>query len=204
MCRGGRMFAPTKVWRKWHRRCNVRLRSRRHRRALPRPRPRPPHRDVPEFPLVVSDSAEGVEKTAQAIKVLKQLGAYADAEKAKDSVGIRPGVGKMRNRRYINLIVYGTEGSKIVKAFRNLTGVDVANVERLKLNPYFRSARRMAVLAEAARVKARKDKIDSKTVRSQTRRRPSFHHCRDRDGQARRVLDAAALSPWTCAAPKSR
>jgi large subunit ribosomal protein L4e len=87
---------------------------------------------VPEFPLVVSDSAEGVEKTAQAIKVLKQLGAYADTEKAKDSVGIRPGVGKMRSRKG-PLIVYGTEGSKIVKAFRNLTGVDVANVERLNL-----------------------------------------------------------------------
>jgi len=69
--------------------------------------------------------------------VLTQLGAYADAKKAKDSVGIRPGKGKMRNRRYINrkgpLIVYGTEGSKIVKAFRNLPGVDVANVERLNL-----------------------------------------------------------------------
>ena len=43
----------------------------------------------------------------------------------------------MRNRRYINrkgtLIVYSTEGSKIVKAFRNLPGVYVANVERLNL-----------------------------------------------------------------------
>jgi large subunit ribosomal protein L4e len=69
--------------------------------------------------------------------MLKQLGAYVDAEKAKDSVGIRLGKGKMRNRRYINrkgpLIVYGTEGSKIIKAFRNLPGVDVANVERLNL-----------------------------------------------------------------------
>ncbi|VAI38022.1 unnamed protein product [Triticum turgidum subsp. durum] len=231
MCRGGRMFAR-----------GHRIES------------------VPEFPLVVSDSAEGIEKTAQAIKVLKQLGAYADAEKAKESVGIRPGKGKMRNRRYINrkgpLIVYGTEGSKIVKAFRNLPGVDVANVERLnlldlapgghlgrfviwtesafkkldevygsfeassskkkgfvlprpkmtnadlgrlinsdevqsvvkpinkevkrrearknplknaaavlKLNPYFGTARRMAVLAEAARVKARKEKINSKRTK---------------------------------------
>ena len=23
MCRGGRMFAPTKTWRRWHRRINV-------------------------------------------------------------------------------------------------------------------------------------------------------------------------------------
>merc|ERR1712002_554777 len=23
MCRGGRMYAPTKTWRRWHRRCNI-------------------------------------------------------------------------------------------------------------------------------------------------------------------------------------
>ncbi|XP_020256160.1 60S ribosomal protein L4-1-like, partial [Asparagus officinalis] len=93
--------------------------------------------NVPELPLVVSDSIESIEKTSAAIKALKQIGAFDDAEKAKDSTGIRPGKGKMRNRRYISrkgpLIVYGTEGSKIVKAFRNIPGVDVANVERLNL-----------------------------------------------------------------------
>ncbi|CDY11231.1 BnaA03g00670D [Brassica napus] len=93
--------------------------------------------NVPEMPLVVSDSAEAVEKTSAAIKVLKQIGAYDDAEKAKDSIGIRSGVGKMRNRRYIcrkgPLVVYGTEGAKIVKAFRNITGVELCHVERLNL-----------------------------------------------------------------------
>jgi hypothetical protein len=44
-----------------------------------------------------------VEALKEAIKILKQVGAYADAEKAKDSVQIRPSKGKMRNRRYINL-----------------------------------------------------------------------------------------------------
>ncbi|KAF5940763.1 hypothetical protein HYC85_021930 [Camellia sinensis] len=92
---------------------------------------------VPEIPLVVSDSTEGIEKTSSAIKALKQIGAYPDAEKAKDSQAIRPGKGKMRNRRYISrkgpLIVYGTEGSKLVKAFRNIPGVEIANVERLNL-----------------------------------------------------------------------
>uniref|UniRef100_A0A0D9W049 Large ribosomal subunit protein uL4 C-terminal domain-containing protein n=1 Tax=Leersia perrieri TaxID=77586 RepID=A0A0D9W049_9ORYZ len=267
MCRGGRMFAPTKIWRRWHRRVNVRLRriavaSALAATAVPSLVLARGHRieGVPEFPLVVSDSIESIEKTAQSIKVLKEIGAYADAEKAKDSVGIRPGKGKMRNRRYINrkgpLIVYGTEGSKIVKAFRNLPGVDVANVERLnlldlapgghlgrfviwtecafkkldeiyggfdspalkkkgfvlprpkmanadlsrlinsdevqsvvkpinkevkrrearrnplknvaavlKLNPYFGTARKMAALAEAARVKARTGKLDSKRTK---------------------------------------
>ncbi|KAG5582588.1 hypothetical protein H5410_053215 [Solanum commersonii] len=92
---------------------------------------------VPELPLVVSDSIEGIEKTSNAIKALKQVGAYPDAEKAKDSHAIRTGKGKMRNRRYISrkgpLIVYGTEGAKLVKAFRNIPGVEICHVERLNL-----------------------------------------------------------------------
>ncbi|KAA8549520.1 hypothetical protein F0562_001462 [Nyssa sinensis] len=144
MCRGGRMFAPTKIWRRWHRKINVNQKryavaSAIAASAVPSLVLARGHRieSVPEIPLVVSDTAEGIEKTSYAIKALKQIGAYPDAEKAKDSHSIRPGKGKMRNRRYISrkgpLIVYGTEGSKIVKAFRNIPGVEVANVERLNL-----------------------------------------------------------------------
>ncbi|RDY13862.1 60S ribosomal protein L4-1, partial [Mucuna pruriens] len=144
MCRGGRMFAPTKIWRRWHRKINVNQKryavvSAIAASAIPSLVLARGHRieTVPELPLVVSDSAEGVEKTKEAIKVLKQIGAFPDAEKAKDSHGIRPGKGKMRNRRYISrkgpLVVYGTEGAKAVKAFRNVPGVEVANVERLNL-----------------------------------------------------------------------
>lgn len=264
MCRGGRMFAPTRIWRRWHRKINVNQKryavvSAIAASAVPALVMARGHRieTVPELPLVISDSAEGVEKTSAAIKVLKQIGAYPDVEKAKDSHSIRPGKGKMRNRRYIArkgpLIVYGTEGSKLVKAFRNIPGVEIANVERLnllklapgghlgrfviwtksafekldsiygsfdkvsekkngyvlprakmvnadlariinsdevqsvvrptkkgvkraplkknplknlnvlvKLNPYAKTARRMALLAEAERVKAKKEKLDKK------------------------------------------
>ncbi|KAK1285193.1 60S ribosomal protein L4 [Acorus calamus] len=144
MCRGGRMFAPTKIWRRWHRRVNIKQKryavaSALAASAIPALVMARGHRieTVPELPLVISDSVESIEKTSSAIKILKQVGAYPDAEKAKDSHAIRTGKGKMRNRRYINrkgpLIVYGTEGSKLVKAFRNIPGVDVANVDRLNL-----------------------------------------------------------------------
>lgn len=144
MCRGGRMFAPTKIWRRWHRKINVNQKryavvSAIAASAIPSLVMARGHRveSVPEMPLVISDSAESVEKTSAAIKVLKEIGAYPDAEKAKDSHAIRPGKGKMRNRRYISrkgpLIVYGTEGAKLVKAFRNIPGVEVANVDRLNL-----------------------------------------------------------------------
>lgn len=144
MCRGGRMFAPTKIWRRWHRQVNVT--QKRHAvvsaiaaSAVPSLVLARGHRieEVPELPLVVSDSAEGVEKTNAALKLLKQIGAFSDAEKAKDSHAIRAGKGKMRNRRYISrkgpLVVYGTEGAKLVKAFRNIPGVEVAHVSRLNL-----------------------------------------------------------------------
>ncbi|KAH6806505.1 Ribosomal protein L4/L1 family, partial [Perilla frutescens var. frutescens] len=137
MCRGGRMFAPTKIWRRWHRQVNVT--QKRHAvvsaiaaSAVPSLVLARGHKieEVPELPLVVSDAAEAVEKTNAALKVLKQIGAFSDAEKAKNSHGIRPGKGKMRNRRYISrkgpLVVYGTEGAKLVKAFRNIPGVESA------------------------------------------------------------------------------
>lgn len=144
MCRGGRMFAPTKIWRRWHRKINVNQKryavvSAIAATAIPSLVMARGHRieSVPEMPLVVSDAAEAVEKTSAALKVLKQIGAFDDAEKAKDSIAIRPGKGKMRNRRYISrkgpLIVYATEGAKLVKAFRNIPGVDIVNVERLNL-----------------------------------------------------------------------
>lgn len=144
MCRGGRMFAPTKIWRKWHRKINVNQKryaivSAIAATAIPSLVMARGHKieAVPELPLVVSDNVESVEKTSSALKVLKQIGALPDVEKAKDSVQIRPGKGKMRNRRYINrkgpLIVYATEGAKLVKAFRNITGIDICHVDRLNL-----------------------------------------------------------------------
>ncbi|KAL5708945.1 60S ribosomal protein L4 [Ranunculus cassubicifolius] len=144
MCRGGRMFAPTKRWRRWHRKININQKryavvSAIAASAVPSLLKARGHKieNVPEIPLVISDSAEGIEKTSAAIKALKSVGAYDDVEKAKDSEKIRPGKGKMRNRRYVSkkgpLVVYGTEGSKLVKSFRNIPGVEVANVERLNL-----------------------------------------------------------------------
>ncbi|KAH6826447.1 Ribosomal protein L4/L1 family [Perilla frutescens var. hirtella] len=144
MCRGGRMFAPTKIWRRWHRQVNV---TQKHHAVIsaiaasvvPSFVLARGHKieEVPELPLVVSDAAEAIEKTNAALKVLKQIGAFSDAEKAKNSHGIRPGKGKMRNRRYISrkgpLVVYGTEGAKLVKAFRNIPGVEVAHVSHLNL-----------------------------------------------------------------------
>lgn len=143
MCRSGRMFAPTKTWRKWH--YKITLNQRRYATAsaiaassvaaLVEARG---HKigEVPEIPLVVDDAVESFTKTKKAIALLERLGAYEDVEKVKNSRHIRAGKGKMRNRRYVQstgpLIVY-KENKGIVSAFRNLPGVKLVRVEHLSV-----------------------------------------------------------------------
>lgn len=76
MCRGGRMFAPIKVWRKWHHRINKNQRraatcSALAASALPALVMARGHRidTVAEVPLVVANDIESVSKTKDAVKV---------------------------------------------------------------------------------------------------------------------------------------
>ncbi|PNH04532.1 60S ribosomal protein L4-2 [Tetrabaena socialis] len=143
MCRGGRMFAPTKVWRRWHRKININQKryavcSALAASALPALVMARGHRieQVAEVPLVLSDAVEGVKKTSKALEILKKVGALADVEKSADSKSLRAGKGKMRNRRYVMrkgpLVVFANDEG-ISKAFRNLPGVEVTSVDRLNL-----------------------------------------------------------------------
>merc|ERR1711968_249907 len=143
MCRGGRMFNPTKTWRKWQRKINVNQRryavcSALAASALPSLVMARGHKvdNVPECPLVVDSAMEAVDKTSKAMKVLEAIGASDDVEKCKNSRQIRSGKGKMRNRRYVQrrgpLVVY-SEDNGITKAFRNLPGVELCDVSRLNL-----------------------------------------------------------------------
>jgi large subunit ribosomal protein L4e len=143
MCRGGRMFAPNKIWRKWHKKISVNQRRYAVSCALaatgvPALVMARGHKidEVPEFPLVLSDSLNRVSKTKDAIAILQQCGAFADVQKSKDSKKIHVGVGKMRNRRHTQrkgpMIVYDvSEG--LDKAFRNLPGVELSLVDNLSL-----------------------------------------------------------------------
>ena len=91
---------------------------------------------VPEVPLVVSDAAQSLSKTSAALALLKQVGAMADVSKSKASKLLHTGKGKMRNRRYTMrrgpLVVYDQDEG-IQAAFRNIPGVELAQVERLNL-----------------------------------------------------------------------
>jgi len=144
MCRGGRMFAPTKTWRKWHKKINLNQRryavsSALAASAIPALVMARGHKidNVPEIPLVISDDLSTIDKTKKAMAALEKFGAADDVRKAKASRNIRRGKGKMRNRRYTMrrgpLIIYSDESKDIVKSFRNLSGVELVHVGRLNL-----------------------------------------------------------------------
>merc|ERR1712241_1266509 len=107
MCRSGRMFAPTKTWRKWHRRVNRKMRK-----------------------YAICSAV-----AASALPGLLMARGH-NVEKAKESRKVRTGVGKIRNRRHVMrkgpLVIYANDNG-ITRAFRNLPGVTLLNVSRLNI-----------------------------------------------------------------------
>jgi len=147
MCRGGRMFGATKVWRRWHIKISKGQRRFATCSALSASALAPlvlarGHRieTIAEVPLVVADAdIDAVSKTKEAIALLKALGASAELERVAATRGIRSGKGKARNRRYVQrrgpLVIHNKErGNEALScAFRNVQGVDLCNVHRLNL-----------------------------------------------------------------------
>jgi large subunit ribosomal protein L4e len=148
-CRSGRMFAPTKVWRKWHQKINLGqkrfatasaiaasssaalLLARGHHISA-----------IPEVPLVVSSTAFGggaIRKTSAAVGLLHAVGAGPDMEKVRASRKLRAGKGKLRGRRHKQrrgpLVVFDPEkdGKELGRAFRNIPGVESCSVYALNL-----------------------------------------------------------------------
>ena len=137
------MFAPTKTWRKWHRKINTNQKryavaSALAASAVPALVMARGHNieEVPEVPLVLDTSLEATSKTSVAKDILSAVGAYDDVEKAGNSKKIRAGKGKMRNRRYTMrrgpLVIYKSNDG-VEQAFRNLPGVELCCVDRLSL-----------------------------------------------------------------------
>jgi len=147
MCRKGRMFAPTKIWRRWHVKVNLNQKRFASCSALAATAVAPlvmarGHRinGIAEVPLVVADNdIQGISKTKDAVSFLVALGLQPELKKVEDSRHVRAGKGKARNRKYVQskgpLIVHNKnrENSTIEQAFRNIPGVELSNVTRLNL-----------------------------------------------------------------------
>jgi large subunit ribosomal protein L4e len=143
MCRGGRMYAPTKVWRKWHRKINMKQKRQAVVSAIAATAllslvQARGHRvdETSEIPLVLVDEVEKVTKTRDAVDVLKDVGVYPDIERVIKSKTMRAGKGKLRGRRFVQrrgpLVIYN-EDDGITRAFRNVPGIDLCSASRLNL-----------------------------------------------------------------------
>merc|ERR1711923_328463 len=143
MCRGGRMFAPLKTWRRWHKKCNINQRRYAMTSAIaatgvPALVMAKGHKvdEVPEIPLVVSNAAQEYKKTKQAVDLLKQLGAWDDVKRVYATRRMRAGRGKSRDRKHVQklgpAIIYAQDNG-IVRAFRNIPGVEVLDVNNLNV-----------------------------------------------------------------------
>lgn len=87
------------------------------------------------LPVVVEDEIEAIEKTSDFQEALVKIGVGDDLVRAREGKHQRPGIGKLRGRRYktprsILFVVSGLE-APVLTAARNLTGVDVATPEML-------------------------------------------------------------------------
>merc|ERR1712050_291858 len=133
------MSNPTKTWRRWHRKINTT--QKRHAMAAAISATGVPAlvmarghqiQECHEFPLVVSDGAQGIQKTKDAVALFKGLGAEDELTRVIASRKIRCGKGKMRNRRYVMrkgpLVVYEKDEG-IAKSFRNIPGVECCSVD---------------------------------------------------------------------------
>ena len=133
MCRGGHMFAPTKTYRRWHRKVNVAqkryaIASAIAATGVPALVMAKGHRvdHVAELPLVISDKVQSYTKTKEAHIFLKKSKAYSDIEQVYKSKRFRAGKGKMRDRKRIMkkgpLVIYDQDqvsGSKFNLIWHN-------------------------------------------------------------------------------------
>ena len=142
MCRGGHMFAPLKVYRKWHQKTNLRERRHAVASALAASAVAPlvmarGHKieNVTEIPLVVDNL--NYTKTKDVLNALLTLGLKDELTRVALSKKIRSGKGKMRNRRYVKrrgpLIIHDISEKEIRLSARNILGVDTCRVQKLNI-----------------------------------------------------------------------
>jgi len=137
------MFAPTKTWRRWHRKINVAQKryamcSAIAATGVPALVMAKGHQigGINEVPLVVSDKVQGFNKTKEAVTFLRRNKAWADVAKVYATRRMRAGKGKLRNRRRVQklgpLVIYDQDQG-LTKAFRNIPGVETIQVDALNL-----------------------------------------------------------------------
>lgn len=141
-CRGGRLAHPTKTIRRWTRNVSNKDKLIANAMAIASTANVPlvesrGHKieNIKMLPIVVSDEITKIIKTKEAMEVIKAVGLEDEINRVKDSKRIRPGKGKMRNRRYVKrggLIIIHNSTENLL-GFRNIPGVETMNVNNIDI-----------------------------------------------------------------------
>lgn len=138
------MFAPTRTWRRWHRKINISQKRYALASAVAATGIVPlvmarGHQifNITEIPLVVANEAvDTLTKTKNALALLTTLKADADVVRCQKGIQRHTGKARLRNRaKQIKagpLIITGNK-SYAFRAFRNLSGVQTISVHALNL-----------------------------------------------------------------------
>jgi len=93
--------------------------------------------DVPEVPLVVDDKIQTIKKTSNIYSTLCDLGLKKELVKVRESKKVRSGKGKRRARKYKRrkgVLIVIKEDFGIIKAARNIPGIDIVKIENLSID----------------------------------------------------------------------
>lgn len=91
------------------------------------------HKFSAQLPLIAEDDLAALSKTKDVKSFMEAAKVWDDIDRAKDTT-IRAGKGKLRGRKYKNtksILIVTAEDKGIVKAARNLAGVDVVVFDQL-------------------------------------------------------------------------
>jgi large subunit ribosomal protein L4e len=86
------------------------------------------------LPVVIENDAEKLATTKEVIELMNKIGIYEDIKRSKESIHLRAGVGKMRNRPYRerkSILIVASKIENLLKGAGNLAGVDIATPEHL-------------------------------------------------------------------------
>lgn len=118
---------------------------------------------VTEYPLIVEDKAEKIEKTKDVVTMLEKLGLTAELLRASEKI-VRAGKGKMRGRKYKRKkgpLIVVSESCPLVKAAKNIPGVEIVEVTSVnaKLLAPGTIAGRLTIYTEGSLKKMEKQKL---------------------------------------------
>jgi len=120
-----------------------------------------------ELPIIVEDKFEAIAKTKEVSDILAKVGAGKDLENARGKIRKRAGKGKARGRVWKakkSVLIITGKNSPVLKASRNLPGVDAVTVKSLNVDLIAPGAQagRLVVWTESAVNELNEEKKEAK------------------------------------------